>query len=192
MKQLIITAHPSSEWFTHKIAQRFKKVAEKCWNEVELIDLYDKKYKQEFCHFEKMGDLNRSDPVRDLFHEKLSWADEYIFVFPVWWSFMPAIMKNFFDVNFSSGFAFRYDKTWKAHKLLTWKKAKVFSTCDGPWFFYKVFLFPVVLKPYFSMNLLGFCGIKVTDFVLFDKMRDKKQDDTRTDMLQKIEDIAQA
>ncbi len=38
--------------------------------------------------------------------------------------------------------------------------------------------------------MLGFCGVKVTDFVLFDKMRAKKQDDAREKMLQRVEKIA--
>ncbi len=110
MKQLIITAHPSPEGFTHKIAQRFKKAAEKSGNSVEIIDLYDTQYRQDYLAFEQMSDLAGPDSVRDVFHEKLTWADEYVFVFPVWWSFFPAIMKNFFDTNFSSGFAFQYGK----------------------------------------------------------------------------------
>ena len=190
MKQLIITAHPSSQGFTHKIAKRFKNTSENNWNQVEIVDLYDAKYKQDYCSFEDMNDLANPDPVRDILHEKLTWADEYVFVFPVWWSFFPAILKNFFDINFSSGFAFKYGKWWKVHKLLLWKKAKIFTTCDGPWFFYKFFFFPVYLRGYFALNMLWFCGVKVVKFVLFDKMRTKKQDETREKMLQKVDTIA--
>jgi len=50
------------------------------------------------------------DKVKDKLQKKMSKADEYIFIFPVWWGGMPAILKNFFDTNLSSGFAFEYEK----------------------------------------------------------------------------------
>jgi NAD(P)H dehydrogenase (quinone) len=42
--------------------------------------------------------------------EKILWADEIVLVFPIWWGDMPAIMKNWMDCNFMSGFAFKYEK----------------------------------------------------------------------------------
>jgi putative NADPH-quinone reductase len=40
--------------------------------------------------------------------EKIKNSEELIFVFPVWWGSMPAVMKNFFDSVFITGFAFEY------------------------------------------------------------------------------------
>jgi NAD(P)H dehydrogenase (quinone) len=31
---------------------------------------------------------------------KITWADELIFIFPIWWGDAPAIVKNFIDCNF--------------------------------------------------------------------------------------------
>ncbi|MCH2188317.1 NAD(P)H-dependent oxidoreductase [Candidatus Gracilibacteria bacterium] len=192
MKQLIITAHPSSKGFTHKIAKTFKKASEANKNEVEIMNLYHKKYAQDFLAFEEMSDLGAENKVRDRIQSKMSEADEYIFVFPIWWGSMPAIMKNFFDVNFSSGFAFKFHSGGKVDKLLTGKTAKVFATCDAPGFIYKLFPFAMRLKGYLSMYILGFCGIKITDFQIFDTMG-KSRDDTnkREQMLKKIKNIAQ-
>ncbi len=39
MNKLIITAHPSSHGFTHRIAGRYIKGSEKAGDDVELIDL---------------------------------------------------------------------------------------------------------------------------------------------------------
>jgi NAD(P)H dehydrogenase (quinone) len=50
------------------------------------------------------------DPNRKLFQEKIKNSDELIFVFPIWWGNMPAIMKNFFDTNFEAGFAYKFQK----------------------------------------------------------------------------------
>ncbi len=192
MKQLIITAHPSSKWFTHKIAKTFKKASEANKNEVEIINLYHKKYAQDFLVFEELADLGAENKTRDKIQKKMSEADEYIFVFPIWWGSMPAIMKNFFDTNFSSGFAFKYQSGGKVDKLLEGKTAKIFATCDAPGFIYKLFPFAMRLKGYMSMYILGFCGIKITDFHLFDTMSKSRKDKTmREEMLKKIENIAQ-
>jgi NAD(P)H dehydrogenase (quinone) len=48
------------------------------------------------------------DTKTSLMQQKITWADELIFVFPIWWGSMPAVMKNWIDVNFLGGFAFRY------------------------------------------------------------------------------------
>ena len=56
-------------------------------------------------------------PYRDL----LSWADQLIFIFPTWWSGMPAILKGFIDRVFVAGFAYQNgprgpvgQRRWKA------------------------------------------------------------------------------
>ena len=192
MKQLIITAHPSSKGFTHKIAKTFKKASEAKGNEVETMNLYHKKYAQDFLAFEELSDLWAEDKVRDRIQKKMSEADEYILIFPIWWGSMPAIMKNFFDTNFSYGFAFRYHSGGKVDKLLLGKTAKVFATCDAPGFIYKLFPFAMRLKWYMNMYILWFCGIKIVDFQIFDTMwKSRKDPSIREKMLEKIKNIAQ-
>ena len=52
--------------------------------------------------------MKKSDPIRSALQEKIILADEVIFVFPIWHVNVPAILKNFFDTVFTSGFAYRY------------------------------------------------------------------------------------
>jgi len=106
MKTLIVIANPAKASFTHALAESYKKSCQ----EVEIIDLYD--LDQAFLAYETMEDMKagkyNGGEKQALVHEKISWADELVFFFPVWWGGMPAILKNFFDVNFSSGFAFEF------------------------------------------------------------------------------------
>jgi putative NADPH-quinone reductase len=44
---------------------------------------------------------------------------------------MPAIMKNFFDSNFLTGFAFKYENG-KSVGLLKGKNARIIATSGGP------------------------------------------------------------
>ncbi len=63
--------------------------------------------------------------------------DEYVFIFPVWWGNMPAILKNFFDCNFMAGFAFNFvSGKMMPEKLLSDKTAKIYCHCDAPTLLY--------------------------------------------------------
>lgn len=42
--------------------------------------------------------------------EFISWADHISFIYPIWWTGMPAIMKGYIDRVISYGFAYRYDQ----------------------------------------------------------------------------------
>jgi putative NADPH-quinone reductase len=103
MKKLIITAAPNKSSFTHKIANR---LSEK-YSSSEIINLYDEKYSLDFLNFQNKREMPEVENIK-LIQEKIRNSEELVFVFPVWWGNMPAVMKNFFDSVFISGFAFEY------------------------------------------------------------------------------------
>ncbi|MCP4523341.1 MAG: NAD(P)H-dependent oxidoreductase, partial [Candidatus Gracilibacteria bacterium] len=170
-KTLIVTAHPSTQGFTHKIAEKYKLAKENKSEEAEIINLYDSEYQQPFLAFEDVKKWEQND-VRDLIQKKISESEELVFVFPIWWGQVPAIMKNFFDINFGANFAFKYEKG-KPVGLLTNKTARVFATCDAAGWVYKLPGLPNMLAGYFKIYLLGFCGIKVKATHIFDHMHKK-------------------
>ena len=171
MKILIIVAHPSLDGFCHKIVNQYKSGALETGKEVEILDLYNDE-RQNFLRFENVREI-KSDPQRDNYQAKISAADELVFVFPLWWMGMPAILKNFIDINFSVGFAYKYVKFPIIHGrpvgLLKGRGARVFVTCDGPKWSYKFLLTPFKINiKYFILTL---CGFKVKTFFIMDRMR---------------------
>ena len=172
MHSIIFTAHPSKRGFTHRIARYYKKSFERGVGTCEIIDLYDDRWYQDYLKFESVSDI-KVDGVRDESQGKISSADEIVFVFPVWWGDAPAKMKNFFDSNFSSGFAFEYDKKGKAIGLLSGKKARMFLTCDGSAFFYKFLI--VRLSWLWGMGRLGFCGVKLLSLDILGNKRHRNE-----------------
>ena len=101
MHSLIITAHPSSQGFTHAIAQKYKETKEKNGHSVEVLNLYTTELKIGYLNFEEKSDMKKPDAIRDAIQAKITAADELVFVFPVWHVNMPAILKNFFDTIFT-------------------------------------------------------------------------------------------
>lgn len=185
MKKLIVIAQPSSKWFTHEIVSTYKKASESYGDKVEVLNLYKKENYQPYLEFEDMKVL-WNDSNREKFQEKILWADELVFVFPIWWWYMPAIMKNFIDTNFAAGFAYRFQK-WKSVplKLLEWRTAKVFATCDGIKYMYNNMLCPIHIESYLRHYIFGVFGIELVDFELFSKMR-KNTPEQKQEILEKI------
>lgn len=109
--------------------------------------------------------------------QKIDWAEELVFIFPVWWADAPAILKNWIDCNFTAGFAFKYING-KPVGLLKGKTAQIFATSGAPSFVYT--LFPLSYKLLWGMLRLGFCGIKTTSIKVFDKMESRDEESKKT------------
>ncbi len=183
MKKLIISANPSSQGFTHKIVEKYTKLSEKKWDTIEILDLYTTDLKQDFLRYENKKEMGK-DAITIKIQEKITWADELVFVFPIWWWDAPAIMKNFIYCNFGVGFAFQYDSKGKATGLLTGKIARIIATSGWPSWFYKVALHIQIL---WNMNRIAFCGIKQKSFTVFGSIDSRKTNkDLYLDQISKL------
>ncbi len=170
MRKLIISANPSTQGFSHKIVEKYSKLSEEKWDIVEVFNLYDTDLKQDFLRYENKKEIWK-DEITKKIQDKIIWADELVFVFPIWWWDAPAIVKNFIDCNFGAGFAFQYDSNGKSTGLLTWKSARIIATSGAPSFFYKLFLHIQIL---WNMNRIAYCGIKQKSFTVFGNMDSRK------------------
>lgn len=68
------------------------------------------------------------DPLIEKYQEMLKKTDEIIFIYPIWWSDMPAILKGFFDKVFLRDFAFNYENGWTP--LLNINKTTIVTTSE--------------------------------------------------------------
>jgi NAD(P)H dehydrogenase (quinone) len=159
MHTLIIKAHPRASGFSHRIAETYKNKQEQLGNTVEILELTQAENIQSFPVFADENHLVEDETTKRM-QEKITQADELVFIFPVWWFDAPAIMKNWIDRNFTSGFAFRYrpdGKWWD--KLLSGKTAKVFATAWGPGWLIGFFMGLI-----WKLGRFGFVGLKSTAF----------------------------
>lgn len=187
MHTLIVTAHPSSKGFTHRIADAYKKGKEAKGDTVEILDLYKTDLQQGYLNFENIReDLSKPDPVRTAIQEKITKANNIVFIHPLWWLGTPAIMKNFIDVNFSAHFAFKY-VAGKPVGLLKGKTAAVFITCDGSKWVYRLLAMP--FKIIWKYPILMLCGLSVKAFEVFDKKLFRSEAE-QTAFLEKVQKIA--
>ncbi len=185
MKTLIFTAQPSSKGFVHTLASQYNGTKNNTDLQSEIINLYDEEYAIPFLAFENIREIKVSDTVKKL-QNKIADADELVFIFPLWWGSMPAILKNFFDNVFGAGFAFTYEKG-KPTPLLKGKTAKIITTYDAPSWVYWFTPFPI--KKLITKNILKFCGVKTTDFLDFGSIGKTTEQD-KNKILEKITKLA--
>lgn len=87
-------------------------------------------------------------------------ADRLVFVAPVWWASVPALLKGFVDRVFLPGFAFAYEKGGSGlpKKLLSGKAATVIFTMDSPPWYWR-WLMRAPGERAFVKGTLEFCGV---------------------------------
>ncbi len=165
MNSLIIVAHPKKDSFSFAMAEKYKKLANDQGHKVDLIDLYREKNQQPFFNFDKANEVVISSEM-EYFQEKIKWADELVFIFPYWWGGMPSILKNFFEWNFSKGFAFTYVNS-RPKGLLSKKTVKIYTTTGAPSFIYKVTGANKRIRKTIQKQIIEFCGMKMTSFNIY-------------------------
>lgn len=154
-KVIIINGHPNPDSFNYALSKAYKKGAEKRGAVVRQIDIAN----LNFDVFELKLLNNFIVPkVLEQAQIDIKWADHLVFVHPIWWGTLPAILKSFFEQTFLMGFAAQYEANGKITKLLEGKTARIISTMDTPVWIYKYLLKDPSFKTH-KANL-NFCGIK--------------------------------
>ena len=114
-------------------------------------------------------------------------ADHTVWIFPIWWGMMPAIMKGFMDRIILPGFFFEYqEKSPFPVKLMKRKTARVITTSDTPVWYYKLIhgqpAFRIMRRVFFN-----FVGIK-SKITAFGSVKHQKQA-TIDKWIKKVESI---
>jgi len=189
MNSLIIIAHPNKKSFSHILAEDYKITKEKHWNNVRIVDLYEPERKQDYL---QLNETNRylDDPLREQHQEQITRADEIVFFFPLWWFNSPAILQNWFDVNYTAGFAYKYisGKTMP-EKLLTNKSVRIVVTAGWPqWLYYSIGAIIMTLSRRFGK--INYVGMKLSSWTRLPDMNKYKTPESRIRMREKIKKLA--
>lgn len=159
MKKIaIINGHPNKESFNSGVAEAYKNGAIEAGAEIKEIRIADLNFNPNL----QFGYQKRMNLEPDLLNawETIQWADHLVWIHPVWWGGLPALMKGFIDRLFLSGLAYKYRENslwWD--KLLKGKTAHIITTIDQPgWYYRLVYGRPSVNQ--LKKSILEFCGIK--------------------------------
>ena len=187
-KILIINGHPDKESFNYGLSDAYKKGAKKSNTEIKEINIRDLNFNPNLQY----GYRKRTELETDLLdaQEKLKWADHLVWVYPVWWGSVPAIMKGFLDRVLLPGFAFNkkenslwWDKCFKG------KTARIICTLDQPNWYYRL-IYKSPSHHAMSKGTLNFIGIEKVRITAIGPIRLSKEN-FRIKWLNRIEKMGQ-
>jgi putative NADPH-quinone reductase len=155
---LVILGHPATNSFCGALANSYSEGAKAAGNEVQFISLG----RLSFDPILHNGYNTIQELELDLVaaKEAITWAQHIVFVYPIWWGAMPALLKGFIDRIFLPGFAFKYregSQFWD--RLLSGRSAHLLVTMDTPpWYFRWIYRMPGHNQ--MKRTILEFSGIK--------------------------------
>lgn len=154
----VILGHPDANSYCGELASAYVQAARDAGHEVRFFKLAEIAFDPTLHHGYKQR--QELEPGLAEVKEAITWAQHLVFVYPVWWGAMPALLKGMFDRVFLPGFAFKYRQNssfWD--KLLSGRSAHVITTMDTPpWYYWLVYSKPGHHQ--IKKTILGFCGIK--------------------------------
>ncbi|MFC5652357.1 NAD(P)H-dependent oxidoreductase [Paenibacillus solisilvae] len=188
MNHLIVAAHPNPESFNHAILQTAVQALKAKGHEVVVRDLYALQF-EPVLTLEDFSALRTGQIPSDIKAEQeyIASADVITFVYPIWWTGLPAILKGYVDRVFAYGFAYAYGKDGTIEKLLPGKKGLFINTHGTPGEIYDSNGMTDALKKTSDVGIFEFCGIEVVDHLLFGAVS-QVDDAARKEMLKQVEE----
>ena len=110
---LLLFAHPSEQSFNRAIYETAVAALGDAGHDVEHIDLYAAGFAAAMSPAERRA-YETAEPVLDAqvarHIELIRWCEALVFVYPTWWSSMPAILKGWLERTMVPGVGFTFDE----------------------------------------------------------------------------------
>lgn len=174
MRVLVILGHPRTDSFCAALAKAFAASLARHGIECRELILARLNFDPHVRH----ASIHDQPLEHDLVQARatLQWADHFVFVYPVWWGTMPALLKGFLDRILLPGFAFREKESGPGYEgLLQGKSAQLLTTMDTPpWLVRWVLRRPGHRA--FEVATLRFCGIAPVRSRMFGPVKNSSAD----------------
>lgn len=163
MRYLVIYTHPNPGSFNHALLETVTDTLTKAGRTVVVRDLYALGFDPLLgaADFDAIG---RGEMLPDAKREQeyISAAHVLIFIYPLWWAGMPAMLKGYIDRVFTDGFAYRIDGE-KITGLLGDKKVLLITTTGAPRDMYEASGMFRSLAQTIDDGIFRFCGMDLID-----------------------------
>lgn len=176
----IVLAHPWHGSFNKAIVDTLVSKYKEEGKECQIIDLHKDKFNPTYEE-KDLANYNKGitdDPIVLKYQEMLKNTSHLIFVFPIWWGTMPAILKGFFDKVMLLNFAFNYENGWTP--LLGIEKGTVITTSQSPTAMYRT-----VIEETFIPHIMGGIGVSNVSWFNCENVS-KSERQHKTDFLVKL------
>ena len=113
MLAVVVVAHPSADSYCRTLAARVVAGLRAAGHDVVVLDLYDEGFRVAMTAEERHayhGDEPIVDPMVARHADVVTRAEALVFVYPTWWSGLPAILKGWLERVMVPGVGFRFDE----------------------------------------------------------------------------------
>jgi len=154
-KILVVLGQPQKQSYGAALMQAYVEGARSAGAEVRELYLGDIQFNAVAA-----GSPAPLEPDLAQAQESIKWAEHLVFVYPIWWGTIPALLKGFIERTFAPGFAVNFRKDsplWD--KLLKGRSARLIVTLNTPSFIYR-WVFGRPGHHTMKRTILEFSGIK--------------------------------
>ena len=119
---LVVVAHPCADSLTHAAAARAEAGLRAAGYDVTVLDLYALGFRAAMSTAEREayhGDIPLLDPLAASHADLVRSAEALVFVYPTWWSGLPAILKGWLERVLVPGVGFVFDEDGKVRPGLS-------------------------------------------------------------------------
>lgn len=162
---LIINANPKPGSLCRALAERYAQGAVQAGHQVERVELRELNFALDLSQGYAGGQV--LEPDLQALQAKILQAQHLVWVYPVWWGSVPALLKGLLDRLLLPGFAFRYTKGQVLpERLLKGRSARLLVCMDTPAWYFR-WLQGAPAHRMMKTAVLKFCGItpvRITEF----------------------------
>jgi len=173
MQILIVNGHPDPESYNKALADAYREGALTSGAAVTQLNLFE----MNFDPILRFGYRQRTELEPDLAEaiRLIRQADHIVWVLPMWWYGIPALLKGFIDRTLLPGIAFEYsDHSPLPRKLLKGRTARIIMTADTPrWYDFLFMKRPAINQ--LKRGILEFCGIRPVKVTYIAPIRHSKE-----------------
>jgi NAD(P)H dehydrogenase (quinone) len=143
MNVLLVLAHPCGDSYTHACADAATRGLSRAGHTVDAIDLYAQGFRAEMSLDERLA-YESDDPILDPMvrdhASRVLQADAIVFVYPTWWSGLPAVLKGWLERVMVPGVGFTLDESTRKVRpgLARVRRIVGISTYGSPWAYVKL------------------------------------------------------
>jgi putative NADPH-quinone reductase len=171
-KITVVDGHPdpARAHLVHALAERYAQAAEEAGHQVRRITIADLEFPllripADFWDGEAPATIR--GPQADI-----KWADHLVFIYPLWMSDMPAVLRAFLEQAFRPGFALQYGagRLGFPKRLFVGKSARIVVTMGMPPIIYRSLFGAHTVKAF--AELLRFGGVSPVRVTLLGGLRE--------------------
>ena len=161
MRTLIILCHPYHKSYCHALYLAAIHSLEIAGHEVDRLHLDG----ELFDPVMRAADLSvyaqgaSIDPLVQHYQMRILAAEQLVFIFPIWWETMPALLKGFIDKVFTKGFSYEAAPNRITPKLTHLRRAVVITTMNTPRWVYRL-LYGDAIQRALVRGTLKKCGVQ--------------------------------